>query len=734
MPRLQTETETRTETKNAPSDDELRLAYRVALRSRATEESIVRLVNRGEVKFSIWGPGEEVHGTATALALSRVVTPDRFGLVPHYRSGSLCSMWCELNGRPGFTLDVMRQQFSKVTDPVSAGRQMVYHLHLPEVGILPVQSPVGMQLGKAAGYAMGYRFRNIEDGMAIGVIGDGTSAEGDLHDCMNASSVWQLPMMVLITDNGVAISTLPEEGRGIRDFKAYAAGFGVKHFECDGRDFFDTYEQTLAAATYIVEEQRPVLFHVKNLPRFNGHSSAADTSYDLEQEDPLVKIGAELVKRGVLKKSETLRRKKGGSGRDFFSHHDAGSILEEEHEAVKAIIAQVRAEPDPDPATVEAHVYPPFPSVSERPAEGQTNVSYAGAVRAAVDNIITNHGGMIWGQDIARLGGVMTATAGLKAKHPDRVIDSPLNEPLSVGTSCGVGLHPDLVGIAEIQFGDYSLNCLHWFVHMGNLYWATNGQAKFATIVRMPTDPFGGGAMYHSMSLDGYFTPIPGLVIVMPSTSHDVYGLLMTAAEYRGPVIVLEPKWFYRQSIGPAIPGEPTDEAGIAEMKKRITRGEIPELDPSVRVPFGKAAIRKEGDDVTIVAWGRAVWTAMDAASELEKRGTSAEVIDLRTLVPPDLDTVFASIARTGRLIVCAEDRSFAGFVRTIQGFVVERFPGIPTRALGQKNIPGIAQSLVLEDASVLNVTQIVNAAIELETTETGATSGWSWIPPRYYQ
>ena len=145
----------------APTPEELRQAYRAAVRSRAVEEHIVRLVTRGEVKFAIWGPGEEVHGTATALALSKVVNAEHFGLVPHYRSGALCSMWCERNGLNDFTLMLLRQQFSRATDTMTGGRQMVYHLHIPEVGILPVQSPVGMQLGKAAGYAMGFKVKGL---------------------------------------------------------------------------------------------------------------------------------------------------------------------------------------------------------------------------------------------------------------------------------------------------------------------------------------------------------------------------------------------------------------------------------------------------------------------------------------------------------------------------------------------------------------------------------------------
>ncbi len=716
-----------------PTAEELILAYRMAGRSRSTEEHIVRLVNRGEVKFAIWGPGEEVHGAATALALSKLVGPDRFGIVPHYRSGCLCATWCELNGREGYTLDVLRQQFSKDTDPMSRGRQMVYHLDIPEVGILPVQSPVGMQLGKAAGYALGFKLKGVTDALTVGIVGDGTTAEGDLHDTMNAVSVWSLPTIIMVTDNRIAISTKPDSGRGIKSFEDYAKGFGVRFFSCDGRDFWDVYETTFACAKYVRDEQKPALLHVHDLPRFNGHSSAAETTFDLSQADPIISFGEKLVEQGVLSDQDVLKRVK-GKGADFFVHHELGRLMGQEDEQVRAWFAQVKSEPEPPDESIFEHVRAPFPAVEETAVSGQTSITYAGAIRAAIDHIVTDHGGALWGQDVAHLGGVMQATAGLLDKHPTKIFDAPLNEPLIVGTACGAGLHKDLISLPEVQFGDYSLNAFHWLVHMGNLYWTSNGNSNFATVLRMPVDPFGGGAVYHSMSVDGYFTPIPGLVVLMPSTSWDIYGLLMTAAEYRGPVVCLEPKWMYRQALGPAFPGEPDDKAGIKALSGLIRRGGIPQIDSSFRVPFGKAAIRRPGADVTVVAWGRAVWTAMKAAETLAEGGVEAEVIDLRTLVPPDMETVLESVGRTGRLVVAAEDRSFAGFVRTIQGKAVEAYPGLPSKGIGQKDIPGIAQCLKLENATILTDSDIVAAVGEVIGAQVGSgRGGWSYVPPRYF-
>ncbi len=717
----------------APTAEELRRAYRAAVRSRALEEHIVRLVSRGEVKFAIWGPGEEIHGTATALALSRVVNPEHFAFVGHYRSGALCSLWCELNGVDDFSLRVLRQQFSKATDAMSGGRQMVYHLHIPEVGILPVQSPVGMQLGKAAGYALGWKLRGVTDAVTMGIVGDGTTAEGDMHDAMNMISVWKLPTIVMVTDNGVAISTKPEEGRGIVDFEAYARGFGLEHFTCDGRDFEDCFETMVRCATYVKEHQRGALLHVKDLPRFNGHSSAADVTFDLGQQDPILTFGRSLVERGVLADGDEMKRIS-GTGRDFFAHHDLGRLMGQEDEALRQMLDQVRGEPNPDPSTVMEHAYAPFPSDPETaPGPGTTNVTYAGAIRSALAKLISRREGFILGQDVGRLGGVMTATAGLQARHPDKIVDSPLNEPLILGAATGLALHRGQMALPEIQFGDYSLNAFHWLVYLGTLRWTNLGQAEAKLLLRMPVDPFGGGAVYHSMSVDGYFAPIPGLVVLMPSTSFDVHGLLLTAGDYDGPVVCLEPKWMYRQTLGPAFPGEPTDPEAISAMKKAIMRADVPDL-PDVRVPFSKAAIRRAGRDVTVVAWGRAVWTCMAAAEALAKEGTEIEVLDLRTLVPPDLQSVYESVGRTGRLVVAAEDRSFAGFVRSIQGHVVQEMPGTPTRAIGQRNVPGIAQSIVLEDAVVLTTETVVEAVHGVLDTKVGGGPAKSlWVPPRYF-
>jgi pyruvate/2-oxoglutarate/acetoin dehydrogenase E1 component len=280
-------------------------------------------------------------------------------------------------------------------------------------------------------------------------------------------------------------------------------------------------------------------------------------------------------------------------------------------------------------------------------------------------------------------------------------------------------MHEDLWAFPEIQFGDYSLNCLHWFVAMGLWNWTTNGRSVPRVCVRMPVDPFRGGAVYHSMSVDGYFTPIPGLVIAVPSTSFDVYGLLRSALHYEGPVLILEPKILYRQALGPALPDEP------AELNAtRLMKGEDIVGVGDYRVPFGKAVVRRAGTDMTLVAWGWAVHQALEAATVLEAEGVSVEVIDLRTLVPYDIACVRTSVEKTGRLVVAHPDRTFGSFGRQVQGDVVEALPGTPTLIVGMRNVPACSQSVELEDSIALQTDWIAQAVRQLLGVDVLSQSG----------
>jgi len=728
--------------------ERLRHAYSEMCMARSHVERVVQECAKGAIKFSIWGSGEEVHGAAEALAYSEVVNPDAFGICAHYRSAGLLSLWCRLRGYDDFHLDHMRQQLSKVTDPWSHGRQMTAHFNDLPNNVLPVQSALGMQLGKAVGYAYGLRQKGHTDGVVVAVIGDGSTAESDLHEGMHGASILELPLLLTITDNNIAISVEPSDGRGIKDFKAYAEAFGFRFFECDGNDFLAVYETSKAAATYCKEQQKPALMWVKNLSRLNNHSSAADFTFEFDSYDPLPDFGQALVDAGVCDEGEILKRNGVTEGKDYFRRHDFGTIAREADDYILSTMEIAAGEPEPTYESIYEHIRAPYPEAEEAPLEGRTtSISLNGAIRSAMQAILAgNPMSWLYGQDVAKKGGVMVATKGLWERFPDQVRDAPINEPLILGSAVGFALHSGATAIPEIQFADYSLNTLHWLVLLGNMLWTSGGTTNANVILRLPVEPLHGGAVYHSMCMEGLYGAIPGLTIVAPTTSRDIYGLMRSAAEYEGPVVFFESKGLYRMTLGDAFPGEPTDPKEIAALKRSIGfQGHIPALPDDFRVPLGKAAIRREGRDLTIVTWGRCTLFCNKAVAELAAQGIDCELIDLRTIVPPDMEAVLASVAKTGRLLVVHEDRVFSSIGREIQGAVIEAMAGeaVVTQVLGQDPVPGVPQNIKLEEQIVVSPEKVVAAAQQVlairppraaaAPSEVSGPAPILWTPNRYF-
>lgn len=697
----------------------LRLAYREMLTARCHVERVVQECAKGTIKFSIWGSGEELHGAAEAIALHELVNPEAFGIIGHYRSAGLLSMWARLRGYEDFHLDHMRQQLCRTSDPWTGGRLMTAHFSDMRYNMLPVQSALGMQLGKAVGYAVGMRRRGFDDGLVVAVIGDGTCAESDLHEGMTGASILELPVLIYVTDNNVAISVTPEDGRGIKDFEAYARAFGFAFFECDGNDFLQCYETTQQAAGYCIGQQKPALVWVRNLSRLNNHSSAADFTFDFDSYDPLLDFGQALVERGIAGPDEILRRNGVTEGKDYFRRHDFGALAKQADDYVVETMRICEGEPEPSYESIFEHIRAPFPAVTEPPPQGRpTAISINGAIRSAMQAILRNNP-MTWlyGQDVARKGGVMVATKGLWERFPEQVRDAPINEPLIVGSAFGFALHPGATAIPEIQFSDYSLNTLHWLVLLGNQLWQSAGHINVNVILRLPVEPLHGGSVYHSMCMEGFYGAIPGLTIIAPTTARDSYGLLRSAAEYSGPVVVFESKGLYRMTLGDAFPGEPTDPKEIAALKRAIGfGGHIPDLPEDFRVPLGKAALRRPGKDLTVVTWGRCTLFCAEAVAKLAQEGVDCELLDMRTIVPPDMEAVLASVRKTGRLLVVHEDRVFSSLGREIQGAVHEAMRGehVISRVLGQDPVPGIPSPVHVEEQLVVSPEKVHRAALEV--------------------
>ena len=713
--------------------ERLREIYVQALRMRLCLDEKIDMKMKGQHEiggFYIGGMGEEVHGYATAEAVWHALdlpvgqaAPDRLAIFGHYRSDSLVDGVLRLSGYDDFVLDQLRQQAARATCRSAGGRQMVMHVSMVDYGIQPNQSALGMQLGKAAGYAMGWKLKGKTRGViSVAVLGDGTMGCSDFHEALSAAGLWDLPVLFVITDNSIAISTPPSHGRPIVDVQSFVRGYGISYFAADDETFAATYDAVSHGAAHVARTGTPAVVYTK-VTRYRGHSSSNLKDFDPEPFDPIVHMGGWLAEHDALPADQALRPRTPwpGNRTRYLANYEDNPLAEQLRADLRAMRDQVFDEPKPDPASIAEFAMAPLPQVSEPPSpwDGpRSELTMAQAIRAALDAALAKGNAAVWGEDVgSTLGGVFGCTRFLPEKYPGRVLNTPINEPLIAGTAIGAALHRDLVLLPEIQFADYSLNTLHWLFHASHLHWATRGQVSPNVTFRMPSDPTLTGAIYHSMSVESYYAHLPSIVIAMPSCAFDAYGLLRTAAAYGGPVLFLEPKDLYRVRHDPS---RPLPKGTLLQAGPRLP-GEVPCADedgiPGVQdfqIPFGKARHARQGGDCTVVAWGVAFHKAVAAAEELAEQGVAVDLFDLRTLVPYDREAISRSVARTGRLVVAAEDRAFAGLGRQIQADMAEAHPALATRIASMEEVPSPGMAPVLFRATVLNPGKIVTAVQEV--------------------
>ncbi|MBN1206573.1 MAG: alpha-ketoacid dehydrogenase subunit beta [Myxococcaceae bacterium] len=346
----------------------------------------------------------------------------------------------------------------------------------------------------------------------------------------------------------------------------------------------------------------------------------------------------------------------------------------------------------------------------------------AQAIRMALHYAEEHLGVMdIFGEDVGPpLGGVFTATQGLK-----RTWNSPLDERGIIGTAIGLAMAGQRP-VAEIQFADYIYNTIDLLKIAGNTHWASNGDWNLPMVVKTPVGSGIRGSIYHSHSFDATATHIPGWKIVMPSNPLDAYGLMLSACQELNPVMYLEPKALLRVKGEERIPGEPEDERQLSKMidaplgDRSAWRPQWPALEPYA-VPIGKGKVVREGDQVTVVSYGRTLPLCVKAADTLREQGVSAEVIDLRTLWPYDWDLVKASIEKTGRVLYVNEDTEVTNFGEHLMRRTVEElFYKLlaPPRLLAGKFVPGIGLADALELASVPQLADITQALQKLAAEE----------------
>ncbi|MFN6357876.1 MAG: thiamine pyrophosphate-dependent enzyme [Bacteroidota bacterium] len=647
-----------------------------------------------------------VHSTskgheAIQLATGMQLKPYDYA-APYYRDESM------LLGMGLSPYELMLQLLGKADDPFSGGRTYYAHpsLNREEFPKMPHQSSAtGMQAIPATGMAHGIAYKEREGinkkgeyPVVLCSFGDGSITEGEVAEAFQMAVLKQLPIIYLVQDNEWGISASADEMRAM-DAYEYAAGFkGLKRMRVDGSDFVEAYEAMTEAIDYVRNNRKPILVHAR-IPLLGHHTSGVRKEWyrsedDLEKhakDDPIPKMRKLLLEIG-LEEKELIEIEK-----------DAANKVDQQFkQAVEAA--------EPDPATVEEHVFTPSGATEEmgnRKPNGKEPVVMVDAALHAVDELMARHPECIfYGQDVgARLGGVFREAATLAKKYGDnRVFNTPIQEAYIVGSTVGmsaVGVKP----IVEIQFADYVWTGVNQLVcEITKSCYLTMGKYPVSAIIRIPIGAYGGGGPYHSGSIESTLLTLKGIKIAYPSNAADMKGL-MKAAYYDGnPVIMLEHKGLY-WSKNPGTEG-----------------AKCIEPDEDYILPFGKAQIVLEatddavdnGQSCAVITWGMGVYWSMAAAKRFNG---SVEVLDLRTLQPLDEDMIMQMAMKHGKVMIVTEEPLLNSFAESLAGRISQqcfRYLDAPVATVGSKNLPAVALNMGLEAAMLPNADKVAEKIEEI--------------------
>jgi len=607
------------------SDFQLVEAYRNMLTARLLDDRNEALIKQGKAYFLISGSGHEAIQVAVAMAMK----PGKDWFYTYYRDTAL-GIASGLTPR-----DFIRHMMAKSSDPFTGGRQMNLHIGSKELRMPTSSSPTGSQYLQAVGTALSCRFRKTDEVVYV-TGGEGSTSEGEFFEAANWAARERLPVIFVIQNNSYAIS-VPVENQtaGGSIYKALSGFEGLNRFHIDGTDFILSYGTAKEAVRLARDGSGPSLIYA-DVVRLRSHSiSDAQEKYrskeslDKDKEnDPILKYEIFLTENGILNKNEL----------DKIRENISSEILK--------ISDDVFNESDPDPATITDFIYAPE---NEKPVllyenktnEGQHIVMVDAINHALHEEMEFNSNMIIYGEDIADgKGGVFTATKGLSTRFGnERVFNSPLAEASIVGTAIGMAI-TGLKPVVEIQFADYIFPAMMQIRdELAMLRYRSNNNFSAPVLIRAATGGYIGGGHYHSQNIEALFAKSHGIFIAYPSNAADAKGLLKTACRLNDPVLFLEHKYLYRQAYAKSY-----------------------EPPSNFLLPFGKAAIKKVGDDITLISYGAMVEKCLRASKEMEKSGTGIEVIDIRTIVPLDIETILKSVRKTGKVIVVYEDSKFHGF------------------------------------------------------------------------
>jgi len=592
-------------------DETLIALYKGVLKPRMIEEKMLVLLRQGKIAKWFSGIGQEAGSVGIAMALDK----EEYILPMHRNLGVFTSreiplnrLFCQFQGKPsGFT----------------KGRDRSFHFGTQEYKIIGMISHLGPQLGLADGIALGNLLKENNKVTAV-FSGDGGASEGDFHEALNVAAVWDLPVIFAIENNGYGLSTPSNEQFRCKQFIDKGIGYGMEAVQVDGNNVLEVYDTVKKLAESIRKNPRPVLLELITF-RMRGHEEASGTKYVPKElfdiwgkKDPLNNFEKYLLQEGVL--DETM------------IENFRAEIKEEIEKGLELAYAETL--PPPNTELELRDMYAPFDYVETKANGSKSNKRMIDAISDGLRLAMRKHQNLVlMGQDIAEYGGVFKITEGFVEEFgKNRVRNTPLCESAIVGTGFGLSIN-GMKAMVEMQFADFVTEGFNQIVNnlaKSHYRWGQNADV----VVRMPTGAAVAAGPFHSQSNEAWFTHTPGLKVVYPAFPSDAKGLLLTSFEDPNPVMFFEQKALYRSV---------TEDVA----------------DDYFTVPIGKANLVREGNDVSIITYGIGVHWALEVLDKYP--AISADLVDLRTLLPFDKEAIINSVNKTGKAIILHEDTLVGG-------------------------------------------------------------------------